>query len=131
MLLIWLHIVHWMSYWTILCYCCMHTLFLSSCIDIVTSTKSTNKVTDARNMKVWHTLLSFLKSGESEVEPSKASPTIVLARDLEVPGLPMRNSGILNSMHMTIMKMFSLRVELAAMPGVRLSSLKKADWTLR
>ncbi len=43
MLLIWLHIVHWMSYWTILCYCCMHTLFLSSCIDIVTSTKSTNK----------------------------------------------------------------------------------------
>lgn len=43
--------------------------------------------------------------------------TMVLAKDLELPGFPTRNNGILSSMHTVIMKTFSRRAAFFAMLG--------------
>jgi len=53
------------------------------------------------DLRVWY-------SSERARSPCMASATILLASDLELPGLPTRNSGIRSSMHITIMNTFSL-----------------------
>ena len=59
-----------------------------------------------------------------------ASARTCLARDLELPGLPMMKRGILSSMHTTIMKMFSLSASLQATVWGSLISLTTRSWHL-
>ena len=56
---------------------------------------------------------------------------MAFASDLELPGFPTRNSGILRSMHTAIINTFSLRAALRAMfsPNTILSS--NTSWHLR
>ena len=53
----------------------------------------------------------------SESLPIIESATIDFASDLELPGLPTRNKGILNSIHMAIINTFSLRAAFLAILG--------------
>ncbi len=62
-----------------------------------------------------YTSLNFLSSCVSEVLPDMESATIDLASDFELPGLPTRNNGILNSIQITIMNTFSLKAAFLAM----------------
>ena len=77
------------------------------------------------------TCLKFLKSLDLAASPCMLSATTVLARDLELPGLPTTNSGILSSMHTTIMNTFSLRAVFRAMLGPSFNSLSTARWQLK
>ena len=77
------------------------------------------------------TCLKFLNSFDSAASPCILSATTVLAKDLELPGLPTTNSGILSSMHTTIMNTFSLRAVFRAMLGPRSNSLSTARWQLK
>ena len=65
-----------------------------------------------------HTCLnSFIKFVSDAVLPNMESDTIDLASDLELPGLPTKKRGILNSIHIAIIKTFSLRAAFLAMLG--------------
>ena len=61
------------------------------------------------------TSLNSLSSCVSEVLPDMESATIDLASDFELPGLPTRNNGILNSIQITIINTFSLKAAFLAM----------------
>ena len=65
------------------------------------------------------TCLKFLNKAECEDFPCMLSRTIVFARDLELPGFPTTNNGILSSMQITIMKTFSPRAVFLAMLSSR------------
>jgi hypothetical protein len=60
-----------------------------------------------------------------------ASATIVLANDLELPGLPTRNIGILSSIHTIIMNTFSFKAWFFAIFGAKSTFSKKTDWHLQ
>ena len=49
--------------------------------------------------------------------PSIEAATMDLASDLELPGLPTRNKGILNSIHIAIINTFSLSAAFLAILG--------------
>ena len=74
--------------------------------------------------------LKFRSSSDREEDPRIDSAMIALARDLELPGLPTRNSGIFSSIQTAIIKMFSLRAAFFAMlrPSSMLSS--STSWQL-
>ena len=76
------------------------------------------------------TCLNVLKSCDRAASPCMLSWTTVLANDLELPGLPTTNKGILSSMQITIMKTFSLSAVLRAMFGPSSSSSRTAHWHL-
>ena len=76
------------------------------------------------------TCLKFLNSIDLAASPCMLSATTVLAKDLELPGLPTTNSGILTSMHTTIMNTFSLRAVFRAMLGPSSNSFSTACWQL-
>ena len=76
------------------------------------------------------TCLKVLNSSDLAASPCILSATTVFARDLELPGLPTTNSGILSSMHTTIMNTFSLKAVLRAMLGPSANSLRTACWQL-
>ena len=77
------------------------------------------------------TCLKVLNSLDLAASPCMLSATTVLASDLELPGLPTTNSGILSSMQTTIMNTFSLRAVFRAMLGPSSNSLSTARWQLR
>lgn len=77
------------------------------------------------------TCLKFLNSLDLAASPCMLSATTVLAKDLELPGFPTTNSGILSSMHTTIMNTFSLRAVFRAMLRPRSNSLSTARWQLK
>jgi len=54
-----------------------------------------------------------------------------LAKDLELPGLPTKNNGILNSIHTTIINTFSLSAALLAILGPNFICLKNMVWHLQ
>ena len=70
------------------------------------------------------TCLNPLSSSELDAPPCMEVCTMDLARDLELPGLPTRKSGIRSSMQIAIIKTFSRRAAFLAMfgPRVMLSS---------
>ena len=70
------------------------------------------------------TCLKDLRRSFWEACPLMESATMALASDLELPGFPTRNRGILRSTHTAIMNTFSLRAALRAMfsPNTILSS---------
>ena len=72
------------------------------------------------------TCLNVLKRADLEASPSMLSVTTVLASDLELPGLPTTNNGILSSIHTTIMNTFSLKAVLRAMLSPSFSSFSTA-----
>ena len=76
------------------------------------------------------TCLNVLKRSDLEASPSMLSVTTVLASDLELPGLPTTNNGILSSIHTTIMNTFSLKAVLRAMLSPSFSSFSTAFWQL-
>ena len=76
------------------------------------------------------TCLNVLKSCDRAASPCMLSWTTVLANDLELPGLPTTNKGILSSMQITIMKTFSLSAVLRAMFAPSSSSSRTARWHL-
>ena len=80
---------------------------------------------------VHFTCLKVLNRSDFDASPSILSATTVLAKDLELPGLPTTNSGILSSMHTTIMNTFSLKAVLRAMFWPNSSSSKTAFWHLQ
>lgn len=71
------------------------------------------------------TCLKFLQTCELAAFPFMALATMVLARDLELPGFPTRNRGILSSIQTTIIKTFSLKALFLAMFVPKLSVSKK------
>ena len=77
------------------------------------------------------TCLKVLKSSDLAASPCMLSATTVLAKDLELPGLPTTNSGILSSTHTTIMNTFSLKAVFLAMLGPSSNSLSTAFWQLK
>ncbi len=76
------------------------------------------------------TSLNSFSNSEFDVCPRIDEATTDLARDLELPGFPTRKRGILSSMQIVIMKMFSLRAAFRAMlwPSSMLS--KSTSWHL-
>lgn len=67
-------------------------------------------------MKIPTSLKCFSKLLDDPA-PCIEEVTMLFARDLELPGFPMMNRGILSSMQITIMKTFSLSATLCAMLG--------------
>ena len=65
--------------------------------------------------KYLHTSLNVFIKGFSEAFPNIESATIDLAKDFELPGLPIKKRGILNSIQIAIIKTFSLRAAFLAM----------------
>jgi len=79
---------------------------------------------------ILYTCLKVLKRSDLEASPSMLSATTVLARDLELPGLPTTNSGILSSIHTTIINTFSLKAVLRAMLRPNSNWFSTAFWHL-
>ena len=73
---------------------------------------------------VIHTSFSFRNNPVSELGPFIEFIIIDFAKDLELPGFPIRNSGILRLIHTTIINTFSCRAEFLAIfsPSFMLSS---------
>ena len=82
-------------------------------------------------MFIVFTCLKLLNSLDLAASPCMLSATTVLAKDLELPGFPTTNSGILSSMHTTIMNTFSLKAVFGAIFGPKVNSLSTARWQLR
>ena len=72
-------------------------------------------------------LLKMFEKVMFGLPPSILSATTVLASDLELPGLPTTNKGILSSIHTTIINTFSLKASLQAMFGPSSSCPIKAS----
>ena len=77
------------------------------------------------------TCLNPLSNSVIEAAPCIEVCTIDLARDLELPGLPTRKSGIRNSMQIAIMKTFSRRAAFLAMFGPRIMLFRSTSWQLK
>ena len=75
-------------------------------------------------LNVIHTSFSFRNNSISELGPFIEFIIIDFAKDLELPGFPTRNSGILRLVHTTIINTFSRRAEFLAMffPNFMLSN---------
>ena len=61
------------------------------------------------------TCFNFLHNALEDEGPCIEFATIDFASDFELPGFPITNRGIFNSMHTNIIKTFSLRATLRAM----------------
>ena len=78
----------------------------------------------------YFTCLNPRSSSELEAVPCMEACTMDFARDLELPGLPTRKSGIRSSMQIAIMKTFSLRAAFLAMFGPRVILSSSTSWQL-
>ena len=76
------------------------------------------------------TCLKVLKSSDFAASPCMLWATTVFAKDLELPGFPTTNNGILSSIHTTIMNTFSLKAVLRAILGPSSNSFSTAFWQL-
>ena len=75
--------------------------------------------------------LNFFRKSVMEFCPFIDSATMDFAKDLELPGLPTTNRGILSSTHTAIMNTFSLKAALRAMFGPSTMLERNASWQLK